>query len=207
MRAILTIVAFVIGLAAPNYRERPADPFGIDTIDVQHGPLVEIWRTVSGQILRDSVTANTCVENESDCAPALELLKIVAEAQLYQGKSLVGHLNRSINLLLRPAPGAWISALDTVKLGSGDCKGYSIAKYFALRQAGIPPDYVRLVIVHHEQRHEDHMVAAVYEDGHWLILDNLTMFLLQDPEEHYYTPLFVLDDDGVRRYISSIGVG
>jgi hypothetical protein len=44
------------------------------------------------------------------------------------------------------------------------------------------------------------MVVAVYEDA-WFILDNATMIVATDTEHAtHYTPLFVLDKSGVRRY-------
>src|SRR6187399_2757386 len=85
----------------------------------------------------------------------------------------------------------------------GDCKSYSIAKYAAVRVAGISPDHVRLVIVHNKRDNEDHMVAAVYQDKQWLILDNLTMLVLPDVQKRDYEPTAVLDYTGVRRYLSA----
>jgi predicted transglutaminase-like cysteine proteinase len=71
-------------------------------------------------------------------------------------------------------------------------------KYFVLRELGIPASHVRLLIVHAHHRNENHMVVAVYLEGQWLILDNLTLALLRDNDEVGFTPLFVLDNSGVR---------
>jgi len=65
---------------------------------------------------------------------------------------------------------------------------------------GIAADRIRLVIVHQRNHVEDHMVVAVYQGGRWLILDNLTLALVQDTDEAEYTPLYVLDDHGVRLF-------
>ena len=97
-----------------------------------------------------------------------------------RGKALLGHLNRSINLLIKPSPGDWAGPLEAIKMRNGDCKSYSIAKYAAARLAGIPPDHIRLAIVFNQRHSEDHMVAAVHQDGQWLMLDNLTNLLLRD---------------------------
>jgi hypothetical protein len=46
------------------------------------------------------------------------------------------------------------------------------------------------------------MVVAAYESGRWLILDNGTMTLVTDVDASaVYSPLFVLDNSGARRYI------
>jgi hypothetical protein len=46
------------------------------------------------------------------------------------------------------------------------------------------------------------MVVSVYDDGQWLLLDNLTMRLVKDTDRKSYVPMYVLDETGVRRYIS-----
>jgi hypothetical protein len=88
-------------------------------------------------------------------------------------------------------------------ISHGDCKSYSIAKYAAARVAGISADHVRLVVVHDRRHSFDHMVAAVYQNGEWLILDNLTNLLVRDSEKKDYEPLAILDYRGVRRYSSA----
>jgi predicted transglutaminase-like cysteine proteinase len=134
------------------------------------------------------------------CLPAAAtLLDIVTEAKRYHGKALIAHINRAINLLIRPTPGAWVGALEVLRFADGDCN--SIAKFFALHEAGVPPERVRLVIVRNHRRSEDHMVVAVYDEGALFILDNATMIVATDTEDAtHYTPLFVLDKAGVRRY-------
>ena len=136
-----------------------------------------------------------------DCAAAATLLDIVTEAKRYQGKAQIAHINRAVNLLIRPTPGGWVGALEVLTFADGDCKDYSIAKFFALHEAGVPPERVRLVIVRNHKRSEDHMVVAVYDEDAWFILDSATMILATDTEDAaHYTPLFVLDKAGVGRY-------
>jgi predicted transglutaminase-like cysteine proteinase len=130
------------------------------------------------------------------------LLTIVKQARQYQGKAFLGHLNRSINLLIKSGPGNWTSALDALELGVGDCKAYAVVKYVALLVAGIPPDQIRLVAVHKRLANEDHLVVAVHQDDQWLILDNLHHLILRASEEMDYEPLYVFDDTGVRQNVS-----
>ena len=47
------------------------------------------------------------------------------------------------------------------------------------------------------------MVAAVFQNEEWLILDNLTMLVLPDSKKTNYEPTAVLDYTGVRRYLSA----
>jgi predicted transglutaminase-like cysteine proteinase len=202
VRVPVLVVIVAIAFAAPTYADdRPNDPFGTHTIELNEGPLVAIWKYLRDQVLYDKLRIQFCVEFSNEpCAPVSKLMKVVEEARENEGKALLGHLNRSINLMVKHVPRNWTGALETMKLGNGDCKAYSIAKYVAALEAGISPNHVRGVIVHNARRHEDHMVTAVYEDDQWLILDNLTMLLLPDSEKRDYEPLAVLDHTGVRRY-------
>jgi hypothetical protein len=69
-----------------------------------------------------------------------------------------------------------------------------------LRQAGISPDDVRIVIMRDTIRGEDHAVAATRLDGHWLTLDNRRMAMVEDAYVRNYRPLFVIDQYGVMQY-------
>jgi hypothetical protein len=214
MRGIISIVSGVVavgvlllGFTVDLRASLQRDPFGGDSVLLHEddNSVAAIWRDELARIAIDQETVKACNGGAlSDCHAALKLIAIVEEARGYYGRAKLGHINRAINLLLRPTPGAWLSPLDVLRLGIGDCKDYALAKYFALRQAGVGPDHLRLVIVQSKRHAQDHMVVAVYQDGGWLILDNRTMALATDVDAaSVYLPLFVLDDTGTRRYVLS----
>jgi predicted transglutaminase-like cysteine proteinase len=205
----LTAEALAVGFALPSYADaRPDDPFANHTVELNdEAPLFAIWEYLRDRVTLDKREFLSCMEqNNSACPEVSALMKIVQEARQNSGKALLGHLNRSINLMIKAAPGDWTGPLEVLKMKEGDCKSYSIAKYAAVRAAGFSPDYVRGVIVHNRRRHEDHMVTAVYQDDRWLILDNLTNLLLEDSEQRDYEPLAVLDYKGARRYLSAFSL-
>ena len=113
-----------------------------------------------------------------DCAAAATLLDIVTEAKRYQGKALIAHINRAINLLIRPTPGAWVGAVEVLTFADGDCKDYSIAKFFAPHEAVVSPERVRLVIVRNHRRSGDHMVVAVSIPDQWIWLSAAAIFVI-----------------------------
>ena len=203
-RGIFAICALLLAFTADLRASLPRDPFGAASVDQRNtfDGIAGIWHDELTRIAMDQEAVAACTGDPlPDCSAALKLIAIVEEARPYHGRTLLGHINRSINLLLRPTPGGWLSPLDVLRLGDGDCKDYAIAKYFALRQAGVEPEQLRLVIVHNKRRAEDHMVVAAYEAGSWLILDNRTMMLITDVDASaIYLPLFVLDETGTRRY-------
>jgi predicted transglutaminase-like cysteine proteinase len=206
IKIFVAVVAIVVGFQVPTSAEdRPSDPFGNHTIELNKDALLfTIWESLKDAVLLDKAHFHSCIESANAACPEVStLMKVVEEARQYQGKALLGHLNRSINFLIKAAPGSWTSPLEAIAMRNGDCKAYSIAKYAAVRAAGISPDHVRLVIVHNRPRGEDHMVAAVYQDKQWIILDNLTLVLVRDSEERDYEPTAVLDYQSVRRYLSA----
>jgi predicted transglutaminase-like cysteine proteinase len=205
--AILAIVAaIVIGLALPaSADERPTDPFGNDTIEIdKDSPLARLWESVRHKMHLEKDYFYECLHSKDDPCPLIPALEQkLNELRQYQGKALLGHLNISINLMIKYAPADWVGPLEGITMRRGNCKSYSLAKYAAAQEVGISADHLRLVIVHHRARGEDHMVVAVYHDGEWFILDNLTNILARDREKPDYEPLAILDYKGARRYISA----
>ena len=133
---------------------------------------------------------------------------IVDTARTRDGRARLGEINRAINLAIRPMSDlaqygeidVWSSPLVTFAHGAGDCEDYAIAKFVALRQAGISPDDLRIVIMRDTIHGEDHAVAAARLDGQWLTLDNRRMAMVEDVYVRNYRPTFVIDYDGVKRY-------
>jgi predicted transglutaminase-like cysteine proteinase len=199
MREILATIIFLAALNTGNAGV-PPDPFGGNTEVVFYGNLVTGWREVRDELIGDHAMLGACVDSTSaPCAQARTLWQIINDAKQQDGLARIGHINRAINMSIVPfEPSQWLTALEAIK-GAGDCQAYATAKYFALREAGIAADRVRLVIVHERGYAENHMVTAVWYPGRWLILDNRTLTLSMDTESKYM-PVFVLDDDGLRRY-------
>jgi predicted transglutaminase-like cysteine proteinase len=199
--AFVATAVTLLGVTAAVSSEEPGNPFGEKTVSALPGLLVSNWDALRKKIQLDDLIVSSCIYDNADrCAAAKELMRVVNDARQYEGRAMIAHINRSINLLIRPSDGNWSSPLDILKSGSGDCKDYAIAKYAALLTAGIPAEQVRLIIVHKSGRREYHMVVGVFEGGQWLLLDNLTMMLVKDTDRRDYAPQFVFDRTGVRRY-------
>ena len=153
----------------------------------------------------------TATANAASLRPRLQLLAIVDNARAREGRARLGEINRAINLAIRPMSDlaqygqidVWSSPLETFAHGAGDCEDYAIAKYVALRLAGVSADDLRLVVMRDTIRGEGHAVAAARLDGHWLMLDNNRMAMVEDADVRNYRPLFVLDERGVMRYIDT----
>ena len=66
-----------------------------------------------------------------------------------------------------------------------------------LREAGVPVDDLPIVVMRDTIRGEDHAVAAARLDGHWLMLGNMRVAMIEDG---YVRNLFVIDQSGVMKY-------
>ncbi|MDE2467756.1 MAG: transglutaminase-like cysteine peptidase [Bradyrhizobium sp.] len=189
------------------------EPFGLFTLLLSEGGLREKWLGVERRLDDERVQLALCDGDRQRCVSpaALQLLAIVDNARARDGRARLGEINRAINLAIRPMSDlaqygqidVWSSPLVTFAHGAGDCEDYAIAKYVALRLAGVAADDLRLVVMHDTIRGEDHAVAAARLDGHWLMLDNNRMAMVEDVNVRNYRPLFVLDERGAMRYIDA----
>ncbi|MEH6825935.1 MAG: transglutaminase-like cysteine peptidase [Motiliproteus sp.] len=69
----------------------------------------------------------------------------------------------------------WATPVEFLATNGGDCEDFSIAKYFTLKELGIPTAKLRLMYVKALELNQAHMVVTYYEtpESEPLILDNL----------------------------------
>ena len=192
--------------------KKSVEPFGLPTVILSEGGLHDKWLGVQRRLDDEMVQLALCEGNRDGCVSpaALQFLAIVDLAKARDGRARLGEINRAINLAVRPVSDlaqygqldVWTPPLATLARG-GDCEDYAIAKFVALRRAGIAPDDLRIVIMRDTVRGEDHAVAAARLDGHWLTLDNRRMAMVEDSDLRNYRPTFVIDQDGVKRYVDA----
>jgi predicted transglutaminase-like cysteine proteinase len=188
---------------SPTPRSVSRGPFGLVATD--SGARAERWRILQPTIGMEGKILAACRTNPAICpAAAAKFITIIDAARARTGRARVGEVNRAVNLAIRwtsdlaqyGVPDLWASPLTTFASGAGDCEDYAIAKYVALRDAGMSAADLRLVVVRDRRAHQDHMVAAARVSGHWLILDNRTMRLVADNEVPDLAPLFALGGEG-----------
>jgi predicted transglutaminase-like cysteine proteinase len=196
---------------APETAVPSAEPFGLATFPVYAGGLHDKWQGVAHKLDDERVQLALCDGDRDDCAStaALQFLAIVDSGRARAGRARLGEINRAINLAIHPMSDlaqygeidVWSSPLVTFYRGAGDCEDYAIAKYVALLEAGIAANDLRIVILRDTLSGEDHAVAAVRLDGHWLMLDNRRMAMVEDAYVRNYQPLFVIGPSGPMRYV------
>lgn len=196
---------------------KSAEPFGLLLSPLTFGGLREKWLGVQHRLEDEMVQLALCEGDRDGCASpaALQFLDIVDAAKAREGRARLGAINRAVNLAIRPVSDlaqygqidVWASPLATLARGAGDCEDYAIAKFVALRRAGVAPDDLRIVIMHDPVRGEDHAIAAARLDGRWLMLDNRRMAMVEDVQLTNYHPIFLIDSEGVKSYRDAIPQG
>jgi predicted transglutaminase-like cysteine proteinase len=189
------------------------EPFGLSSVVLTYGGLRDKWLAVERRLDDERVQLALCDGDRAHCVSpaALKLLAIVDDARGQKGRARLGDINRAINLAIRPMSDlaqygqidVWSSPLVTLAHGAGDCEDYAIAKLVALRLAGIADDDLRIIVMRDTMSGEDHAVAAARLDGHWLMLDNRRMAMIEDNGMRNIRPLFVIDQYGVNQYVET----
>jgi predicted transglutaminase-like cysteine proteinase len=165
---------------------KSAEPFGVFAFAISAGRMRDKWFHLKDKLDDEMVQLALCDGDRQDCVSpaALKLLAIVDQARAREGRARLGEVNRAINLAIRATndgdDDVWNSPLATFQRGAGDCEDYAIAKLAALRLAGVAPDDLRIVVVRDTQAGEEPAVAAARLDGHWLMLDNRRMAMVED---------------------------
>lgn len=186
---------------------KSAEPFGVFAFAISAGSLQQKWLALRSRLDDDMVQLALCDGDRDNCASpaALKLLAIVDQARSRDGRARLGETNRAINLGIRAADDGsedvWSSPLATFARGAGDCEDYAIAKLAALKLAGIAAEDLRIVVVRDLRAGEEHAIAASRLDGHWLMLDNRRMAMVEDDAARSYQPLFVLYQSAVLKYV------
>jgi predicted transglutaminase-like cysteine proteinase len=186
------------------------EPFGLVTFRAPEGMLWIKWRKLNAEMESEAQVLSQCRADPKQCsnAAAQRYLSLIDEGRRLPERAKIERINRAVNAAIRytsdfdqyGVPDLWTAPLATLSTGQGDCEDYAIAKYAALRDAGFSSDDLRLLIVRDRVARQDHAVVGVRQDGRWLMLDNRHEVLLENKDAWHFTPLFVLDQQGVKLF-------
>jgi predicted transglutaminase-like cysteine proteinase len=93
----------------------------------------------------------------------------------------------------------WATPAETISSNGGDCEDYAIAKYFLLKELGVPLSRLRMVYVRAGRSAQAHMVLAYYPrpDADPLILDNLDDRVLVASSRQDLAPVYSFNEEDV----------
>ncbi|MCS7486229.1 sulfate adenylyltransferase [Marinomonas sp. BSi20414] len=86
----------------------------------------------------------------------------------------------------------WATPIEFLGMRAGDCEDFTIAKYFTLRELGVPDDKLRLVYVKALTLNQHHMVLAYYHKPTSVpvLLDNLDKELKPASKRNDLLPIY-----------------
>ncbi|MGO3344047.1 MAG: transglutaminase-like cysteine peptidase [Marinomonas sp.] len=86
----------------------------------------------------------------------------------------------------------WATPIEFLATRGGDCEDFTIAKYFTLRELGVPDKQLRLVYVKALRLNQHHMVLAYYHKPTSIpvILDNLDKELKPASQRNDLLPIY-----------------
>ena len=196
--------------ATPSMRGAAGpEPFGLYAFRAPDGMLWTKWRGLEADLAIEMKRIEACRNDPKNCSTEVKRFMLIAqEAKARAGRARIETANRLMNGAIRYVSDAqqhgasdrWTAPLASLKAEAGDCEDFAIAKYAALRDAGVPESDMRLVLVRDTKVRIDHAVLAVRHDGEWLVLDNRRAFVTDTMELGHYMPLFALDRDGVKLF-------
>jgi len=91
----------------------------------------------------------------------------------------------------------WATPSESLASNGADCEDYAIAKYFTLKELGVPIARLRLVYARSTRSREAHMVLAYYADPRAdpLILDNLQGSIESASDRSDLIPVYTFNDE------------
>ncbi len=93
----------------------------------------------------------------------------------------------------------WATPAESVGSNGADCEDFSIAKYFLLKELGIPIAKLRMTYVKATKLDQPHMVLAYYArpDAEPLVLDNLEDAVRPASQRPDLVPVYSFNDEEV----------
>lgn len=93
----------------------------------------------------------------------------------------------------------WATPVQALRIGAGDCEDFAIAKYFSLRQLGVPSEKLRITYVKALTRNQAHMVLTFYASSSaepW-VLDNLIDDIRPASQRKDLLPVYAFNAEGL----------
>lgn len=93
----------------------------------------------------------------------------------------------------------WATPVESLRKGAGDCEDYALAKYFTLREIGVPANQLRITYVKALALNQAHMVVTWYSspDAVPLVLDNLKPVILPATQRSDLLPVYAFNGEGL----------
>lgn len=125
--------------------------------------------------------------------------KLRVEDSLYEINNFFNKIPYNSDLKHWGKSDYWATPIEMLGTNGGDCEDYVIAKYFSLRQLGIPDSKLRMMFVTALSVNQAHMVLAYYPEPNAipLILDNINPRILPANKRRDLRPVYSFNGEGL----------
>jgi predicted transglutaminase-like cysteine proteinase len=162
------------------------DLFGSVALKVGRTPLDWRWRSVEDSPVTGAPAAY---------ARSLRELDPAAKAGLIN-RYVNRHVRYTEDIVQYGKADYWAPADQTLRRGRGDCEDYAIAKLQMLREAGVSPRDLYLVLVNDLVRRADHAVLVMRAGNRMLLLDDGADQVLETQSVSDYRPILTFASYG-----------
>ncbi|MGO2353411.1 MAG: transglutaminase-like cysteine peptidase [Marinomonas foliarum] len=140
--------------------------------------------TVYGADAEKRILAWRKLIDESQSLPIVEQLAVV--------NNFFNQMDFVDDMTLWGKEDYWATPIEFLGMQAGDCEDFTIAKYFTLRELGVPDDKLRLVYVKALKLNQHHMVLAYYHKPTSVpvLLDNLDKELKPATKRNDLLPIY-----------------
>jgi predicted transglutaminase-like cysteine proteinase len=201
------VVIYILSLVLPSAaaRAQPPEVFGYTPVPVPAQPDLKPYTkwTDMTRRLKEQVgwEDEDCTQVFATC-PQREWRKMLARARTGDKGEQLDDVNRFLNrfdYVLDTVNWGGVDYWETPKeffLKGGECKDFSISKYFTLRILGWPADKLWMIILQDMNLNVTHAVLAARLDDRTVILDNQVSGLVDQSRIRHYRPIFGLSEAG-----------
>ena len=171
------------------------------------------WAATLERHAEDREIIARCLSDEEFCEGKLKSLRhVLLRAQELSPKKQLQLVNRYVNnrryrrdrreTSVSVVPEGekklrnhWTTLLDFLRRG-GDCEDFAVAKYFLLRELGVPADDMRVLVTWERRERDYHAVLAVRQDdgSAWLLETDNTIVR---GSQRQYRFIYALNEEGV----------
>jgi predicted transglutaminase-like cysteine proteinase len=162
------------------------DVFGSVALKVGHTPLDWRWRSVEDSPVTGAPAAYAKSIRELDPAEKAALINQYVNRRVHYTEDIVQYGKADY----------WAPADQTLRRGRGDCEDYAIAKLQMLREAGVSPHDLYLVLVNDLVRRADHAILVMRAGSRMLLLDDGTNQVLDTQAVSDYRPVLTFASYG-----------
>lgn len=168
--------------------------------------LIFTWLGAADQISQTTIDKMAKVYGDGGKRRAIALNKLMAElkgaSDLEKLKRVNDFFNRirwTDDMSVWGKKDYWATRMEFLGKGAGDCEDYVTAKYFTLKQLGVPTNKMYFTYVKALKYNQAHMVLSYYETPKSipLILDNINGKIMVATQRKDLLPVYSFNGDSL----------